>query len=72
LKRHCAHVGRDYRDIEITNMSSLPAGTDAIIAHCKALADVGVHHAIFANPSFKDLAAIEAFGRDVIPAVAAF
>jgi F420-dependent oxidoreductase-like protein len=72
LKRHCESVGRDYGEIEITNMSTLPAETDAIIAHCKALADVGVHHAIFSNPSFKDLAALEAFGRDVILAVAAF
>ena len=72
LKRHCEDVGRDYGELEITNMSSLPSGTSATIAHCKALADVGVHHAIFSNPSFKDLAALEAFGRDVIPAVAAF
>ena len=72
LKRHCESVGRDYGEIEVTNMSTLPAGTSEIIAHCKALADVGVHHAIFSTPNFKDGEALEAFGRDVIPAVAAF
>lgn len=72
LKRHCDEVGRDYAEIEITTMSAPPTTGNEAIAHCKALADVGVHHAIFGTPSFKDLAAIEAFGRDVIPAVSAF
>jgi F420-dependent oxidoreductase-like protein len=72
LKRHCEAVGRDYDEIEITNMSSLPTGTSEILAHCKALADVGVQHAIVSTPNFKDLQALEAFGRDVLPAVAAF
>jgi F420-dependent oxidoreductase-like protein len=75
LKRHCDEVGRDYAEIEKTCMGSvhLAPGRESaadIVARCKALAEVGVQHAIFNMPNVHELAPLEAFGREVIPEVA--
>ena len=75
LKRHCDEVGRDYAQIEKTCMgrAHLAAGQESaadLIARCKALAAVGVQHAIFNMPNVHELAPLEAFGREVIPEVA--
>jgi F420-dependent oxidoreductase-like protein len=75
LKRHCDEVGRDYAQIEKTCMGSahLAPGRESaagIVARCKALAEVGVQHAIFNMPNVHELAPLEAFGREVIPQVA--
>jgi F420-dependent oxidoreductase-like protein len=75
LKRHCDEVGRDDAEIEKTCMGSahLAAGQEStadVIARCKALAAVGVQHAIFNMPNVHELAPLEAFGREVIPEVA--
>ena len=76
LKRHCEAVGRDYGAIEKTTLGTahLAAGkmTPAdVIAYCKALAGIGVSHAIFNMPNVQDIAPLETFGREIIPAVAA-
>lgn len=77
LKRHCAELGRDYGTIEKTTLGTVnlaPAKSSAsdVIAQCKALAAIGVQHAIFNLPNAHELKPLEVFGREIIPAVAAF
>jgi F420-dependent oxidoreductase-like protein len=45
LRRHCDVVGRDYADIEVTNLINVDGdtGPDEILATCRALGAVGVH-----------------------------
>ena len=43
-----------------------------MIARCKALAELGIQHAIFNMPNVSDLAPLETFGREIIPAVEEF
>jgi hypothetical protein len=43
-----------------------------VIAHCKALAAIGVQHAVFNMPTVHELAPIERFRREIIPAVMAY
>ena len=74
LKGHCENLGRPFEEIEITTLSTafIP-GTQTpaeIIAHCKGLAALGVHHAIFNMPNISDREALTTFGREIIPAVA--
>ena len=74
LKGHCENLGRPFEEIEITTLSTafIP-GTPTpaeIIAHCKGLAALGVHHAIFNMPNISDREALTTFGREIIPAVA--
>ena len=75
LKRHCDTLGRDYGAIEKTTLGTahLAPGkmTPAeLIAHCKALAAIGVNHAIFNMPNVQDITPLEVFGREIVPAVA--
>lgn len=74
LKGHCETVGRPYEEIEITTLGTafIPgAQTPAeIIAHCKSLAALGVQHAIFNMPNVSEIAPLEVFGKEIIPAVA--
>jgi F420-dependent oxidoreductase-like protein len=77
LKQHCDRLGRDYATIEKTTLGTAhlaPGQMTAkdIIAHCKALADIGVDHAIFNMPNVQEIAPLEVFGREIIPAVAGF
>jgi F420-dependent oxidoreductase-like protein len=77
LKRHCDTLGRDYSTIEITTIGELTLApgkmsSEDVIAHCKSLADMGVHHAIFYVPNVHEIKPLEVFGREIIPAVAAF
>jgi F420-dependent oxidoreductase-like protein len=77
LKQHCAALGRDYGSIEKTSLGTveLQAGKMTpkdVIGHCKALADIGIQHAIFNMPNVHTIAPLEVFGREIIPAVADF
>jgi F420-dependent oxidoreductase-like protein len=77
LKQHCQTLGRDYRTIEITTLGTLDLqpgkmSSKEVIAHCKALAAIGVQHAVFNMPTVHELAPIERFRRQIIPAVAAY
>ncbi len=77
LKRHCGTLGRDYAAIEKTTLytAHLAPGEMTpkdVIAYCKALAAIGVDHAIFNMPNVQDIAPLETFGREIIPAVAGF
>jgi F420-dependent oxidoreductase-like protein len=74
LKRHCAEAGRDYGEIEKTTLGSahLAPGRQTpaeIVEHCRALAKLGVQHAIFNMPNVQDIQPLETFGREIIPAL---
>jgi len=76
LKKHCDAVGRDYAEIEKTTLDTVhlapgqmsPAN---IIEKCRALAGIGIQHAIFNMPNLYDITPLETFGRKIIPAAAA-
>lgn len=77
LRAHCEALGRDYGAIEKTSLGSveLAAGkltASDVINQCKALAAIGVQHAIFNMPNVHEIAPLEVFGREIIPAVAGF
>jgi F420-dependent oxidoreductase-like protein len=77
LKRHCDAVGRDYSEIEKTTLGTVHlepgqlSPTD-VIAQCRALAEIGVQHAIFNMPNVHEIKPLETFGREIIPVVTAF
>lgn len=75
LKAHCHAIGRDYDTIEKTTLATAdlrPGRMSAqdVITHCKGLAAVGVGHAIFNIPNVEQIAPLETFQRQIIPAVA--
>lgn len=78
LKRHCDDVGRNYDEIERTVLAPFNAGVGGVtvsdvIANCRTLAGLGIHHVIFTGvPNVHDLTPLELIGREVIPAVAEF
>jgi F420-dependent oxidoreductase-like protein len=74
LEAHCQAIGRNYDEIERTALGEIrtgsgPVAVPEIIEQCRALASVGIQHAIFNMPQGYDLAAIETIGREVIPEV---
>jgi len=76
LKQHCADLGRDYDSIEKTSLSTVELrpgqmSTADVLARCRALAAVGVQHAIFNMPNVHEIKPLETFGREIIPAAAA-
>lgn len=77
LRGHCETVGRNYDEIERTAISTAHLADGAmspsdVIAHCRELADVGIQHVIFNMPNAHEIAPLETFGREIIPAVADF
>ncbi len=77
LKRHCEEVGRDYATIEKTTLGTVQLAEDhrssgEIVDQCRALASVGIQHAIFNMPNVHEISPIQSFGREIIPAVAEF
>jgi len=75
LKGHCDSLGRDYKSIEKTTLETIelaPGKMNAsdVIAKCRALAGLGVQHAMFNMPNVHEIRPLEAFGREIIPAVA--
>lgn len=77
LRGHCEAVGRNYEEIERTAISTVhlsdgAMSVDDVIAHCRELANVGIQHVIFNMPNTHEITPIETFGREIIPAVAAF
>jgi len=76
LKRHCDTVGRDYAKIEKTTLGTVHLGPGQlsaadVIAQCRALAEIGIQHAIFNMPNVHEIKPLEIFEREIIPAVAA-
>jgi F420-dependent oxidoreductase-like protein len=77
LREHCRALGRDYDAIEKTTLGTAdlrPGRSSAreLLELCRSLAQVGVHHAIFNVPNVEQIAPLETFKREIIPAVAAF
>jgi F420-dependent oxidoreductase-like protein len=75
LKAHCEAVGRPYDDIERTALGTvrLALGADTaagVVEQCRALAALGIQHVIFNMPNVHELAPLETFGREIIPALA--
>ena len=73
LRRHCEAVGRDPASIEKTTLGTVrldKTGTADFVAHCRALAKLGVSHAIVNFPNVHELAPLAAFGKEVMPEVA--
>jgi F420-dependent oxidoreductase-like protein len=76
LKEHCSALGRDYKSIEKTTLGTVDLApgkmsAQAVIGLCRALADIGVQHAIFNLPNVHEIKPLEVFAREIIPAVAA-
>ena len=78
LAEHCAVVGRDFTEIERTNMQGVslsgasawgrPAETtDQIVERFGRLAEAGVQHVIISIADASDPDALERLGRDVLP-----
>ncbi len=77
LKRHCDDVQRPFSEIEITSLGTVHLAADQmsardIIGTCKALAAIGIQHAIFNMPNVHEIVPLETFGREIIPEVAGF
>jgi F420-dependent oxidoreductase-like protein len=75
LRRHCDAVGRPYAAIEKTALGTVQlapgkAGAVDVIRTCRELAAVGIEHAIFNMPNVHELAPLDTFGKEIIPAVA--
>jgi len=75
LKRHCDEVKRDYAEIEKTTLNTafLAPGKQTpgeIIEICRVQAAMGIQHAIFNMPNVHEITPLEAFEREIIPAVA--
>ncbi len=77
LKRHCEAVGRPYEAIERTslgrvNLAPGEMSPSDVVNICRALARVGVQHAIFSMPNVSEITPLVTFGQEIIPAVAEF
>jgi F420-dependent oxidoreductase-like protein len=77
LKGHCEAVGRPYDEIERTALGTVHLAPGAmspseVIAFCKEVADTGIQHLIFNMPNTHELAPLEIFGKEIIPAAAEF
>jgi F420-dependent oxidoreductase-like protein len=75
LRRHCEEVGRPFEEVERTALGTVRIAPDGMsvaeaIRFCEAFRDAGIQHLIFNMSNVHELAPIEAFGREVIPAVA--
>jgi len=75
LRRHCDAVGRPYEAIEKTALGTVqlaPGKSSAadVIRTCRELAEVGIEQAIFNMPNVHELAPLEVFGKEIIPALA--
>ena len=78
LAEHCAAVGRDFSEIERTNLQQFtvsgrnawgaPVETpDQLVERLGRLAEAGVQHVILSTADAHDPAALELLGRDVLP-----
>jgi F420-dependent oxidoreductase-like protein len=77
LRGHCEDVGRDYEEIERTglgtaNLSEGAMTSEDIINLCREISEAGIQHLIFNMPNVNDIAPLETFGEEIIPAVAEF
>jgi F420-dependent oxidoreductase-like protein len=79
LAEHCAAVGRDFEEIERSNLQGVALtdrgvawgrrreSPDQLVERLGRLAEAGVQHVILSVGDADDAGALEAFGRDVLP-----
>jgi alkanesulfonate monooxygenase SsuD/methylene tetrahydromethanopterin reductase-like flavin-dependent oxidoreductase (luciferase family) len=76
LRRHCAEVGRDYAEIERTNLSTISITPDGargsltpagFVERLGNWAEAGSQHTIVSVRGVSDVSKLELIGRDVIP-----
>ena len=77
LRQHCEDVGRPYDEIEKTalgtvNLAPGQMSVEQVISSCRTLADLGFQQVIFNMPNVSEIKPLEIFGKEIIPAVAAF
>lgn len=74
LKAHCESLGRAYDTVEKTSLSTVHlSGSDTVastLSRLESLSAMGFTHAIFNMPDVYTIAPLEAFGKEIIPAVA--
>jgi F420-dependent oxidoreductase-like protein len=71
LKRHCDDVGRSYDEIERTTLGTamLPQQKPAeIVDKLRGFAQLGIQQAIFNLPNVHEIAPLEVFKKEIIPA----
>jgi alkanesulfonate monooxygenase len=73
LKRHCDRVGRDYNEIEKTTLGTIHLGPGKmssrdVVGRLRELASLGIQHAILNMPNVHEIAPLDVFGREIIPA----
>jgi F420-dependent oxidoreductase-like protein len=78
LADHCASIGRDFTEIERTNLQGVSLSDrsawgraadspDQIVERFGRLAEAGVQHVIISTADAHEPAALEVLGRDVLP-----
>jgi F420-dependent oxidoreductase-like protein len=72
LRAHCAELGRDFGEIEITALDEIDLrdgrmSTSDVVARAHAHAEAGVQHLIVNMPEAWDTRHLERIGREVIP-----
>lgn len=77
LRVQCDAAGRAYEAIEKTVLGTVhlaPGQMSAadVVEQCRGLASLGIQHAIFNMPNVHEIAPLETFRREIIPAVAEF
>jgi F420-dependent oxidoreductase-like protein len=74
LKAHCERLGRDYDAIEKTSLGTVHLSGDdtvaSVISRIRELAEMGFTHTIFNMPDVYEIAPLETFAQEIIPAVA--
>jgi F420-dependent oxidoreductase-like protein len=80
LRRHCLALGRDYAEIERTNLATISITPDGrrgsltptgLVDRLGGWAEAGSQHTIFSIREVSDVSKIELIGRDVLPQVRA-
>ena len=75
LRGHCKDLGRSYEEIEKTALGTVNLAPDGMTAEgvielCHKLGESGIEHLIFNMPNVHEIEPLEAFGEEIIPAVA--
>ena len=70
LREHCDAVGRNYDEIERSNLQTIYLDRETpsqVVDRFAELADAGAQHVIFSVVDVEDPAQLETIGRDILP-----
>jgi F420-dependent oxidoreductase-like protein len=73
LRRHCDELERPFEQVERTVLATADLSSTSpaeLVRQCREWAEIGIQHAIFNMPRVHELAPLQAFGKEIIPAVA--